>query len=42
MTKKDKLFIAVFGSIALLNFYLQYRSSKKMQEIKDEIVKSAK
>lgn len=42
MTQKDKIYIGVFGAIALLNFYLQYRSSKKMQEIKDEIVKSAK
>lgn len=42
MTKKDKIFLAVFGSIALINFYLQYRANKKIHQIKDEIIKNVK
>jgi uncharacterized membrane protein YwzB len=38
MKKHEKWFLGIFVGVAVVNFYLQYRTSKKMEEIKKSIV----
>lgn len=37
MSKSQKILIGVLVGIAIVNFYLQHKSSKKLDEIKNEI-----
>jgi hypothetical protein len=37
MSKSDKILIGVIVGIALVNFYLQHKSGKKLEEIKQVI-----
>lgn len=37
MKKSEKILIGVLVGIALVNFFLQYRATKKMEELKDAI-----
>lgn len=37
MKKGEKILIGVLVGIALVNFFLQYRATKKMEELKDAI-----
>jgi len=39
MKKGEKVLIGVLVGIALVNFYLQYRASVKMEELKEAIIK---
>jgi hypothetical protein len=38
MKKSEKILIGVLVGIALVNFYLQHRAEKKMEELKEAIV----
>jgi hypothetical protein len=38
MKKGEKILISVLVGIALVNFYLQHRASKKMEELKKAII----
>lgn len=40
MKKGEKILISVLIGIALINFYLQHRASKKMEELKKAIINS--
>jgi hypothetical protein len=40
MKKGEKVLISVLVGIALINFYLQYRASAKMEELKRAIINS--
>jgi hypothetical protein len=37
MSKSQKILIGVLVGIALVNFYLQHKAGKKLDEIKNEI-----
>lgn len=37
MTKHEKIFLAVIGSIAVINFLMQYHTQKKMQQLKNTL-----
>lgn len=39
MRKGEKILIGVLVGIALVNFFLQHRATKKMEELKEEIRK---
>jgi uncharacterized membrane protein YwzB len=38
MKKGEKILISVLVGIALVNFFLQHRASKKMEELKKAII----
>jgi len=38
MKKGEKLLIGVLVGIAMINFYLQYKASVKMEELKNAII----
>jgi hypothetical protein len=38
MKKGEKVLIAFLVGIALVNWYLQYKASKKIDELKDAII----
>jgi len=38
MTKNEKILIGTLVGIAVVNFFFQYMSSKKMEEIKKAII----
>jgi hypothetical protein len=37
MNKHEKIFLGAIISIALINFYMQYTTQQKMQEVKNEL-----
>jgi hypothetical protein len=38
MKKGEKLLIGVLVGIAMINFYLQYKASVKMEELKNAVI----
>jgi hypothetical protein len=38
MKKGEKLLIGVLVGIAMINFYLQYKASVKMEELKNVVI----